>query len=221
MTAEQIGPYRLEQRPEVFPVGTDSLLLGEFARVKRGETVCDLGCGSGVLLLKLAARAEGVRLLGVDLNPAAAALAAENLRTNGLSGQIRQGDLREIRRLFPAGCARRVVSNPPYREPASGGTAPGARGLARSREAGAMEDVCRSAAWLLPNGGTFSLCLPPEQLPQAMGLMKLNGLEPKRLQLVQHRRNKAPFLALLEGKKQGRPGLEVLPVLLLTERETE
>ena len=221
MTAEQLGPYLLEQRSGVFPVGTDSLLLGEFAQVKRGETVCDLGCGSGVLLLKLAARAEGLKLLGVDLNPDAAVLASDNLRRNGLTGEIRQGDLREIRSLFPAGCARRVVSNPPYGDPERGGIAPGKRGLARSRKACTLEEVCRGGAWLLSNGGTFSLCLPPRQLAEGLESLKRSGLEPKRLQLVQHRKDKAPFLALLEGRKQGRPGLEVLPVLLLTEREME
>ena len=60
MDKENLGRYQLRQMPGVFPLGRDSLLLGEFTTVRQGWRVCDLGCGSGVLLLLLAQRAETV-----------------------------------------------------------------------------------------------------------------------------------------------------------------
>lgn len=57
--AEHLGPYLLEVKEGVFPLGGDSLALGAFATVKRGWRVCDLGTGSGCLLLMLAAREGG------------------------------------------------------------------------------------------------------------------------------------------------------------------
>ena len=47
--AEHLGPYLLEVKEGVFPLGGDSLALGAFATVKRGWRVCDLGTGSGCL----------------------------------------------------------------------------------------------------------------------------------------------------------------------------
>ena len=88
---EQLGPYQLEQRPGVFPLGSDTLALGRFATVRKGWRVCDLGTGSGVLLLLLAAREPQLELFGLDQDPAAAALAQDNLRHNGLEGQIWTG----------------------------------------------------------------------------------------------------------------------------------
>ena len=49
-----------------------------------------------------------------------------------------------------------------------------------------------------------------EAAPQA------HGMEPKRLQLVQHGPDKPPSAALVEAVRQGRPGLAVLPTLLNT-----
>ena len=39
---EQLGPYRYDRDPACFPLGRDSLELGEFATVKPGWRVCDL-----------------------------------------------------------------------------------------------------------------------------------------------------------------------------------
>ena len=79
----------------------------------------------------------------------------------------------------------------------------------------ALEEVCRAAARLLKTGGRFCLCLPPRRLAEALALLEGAGISPKRLQLVQHRPGRAPFLVLLEGRRGGRPGLEVLPTRML------
>ena len=66
---EQLGPYTLTWPDGVFPLGADTLALGGFATVRRGWRVCDLGTGSGALLLLLARReAEPMRFPRARLN---------------------------------------------------------------------------------------------------------------------------------------------------------
>ena len=88
MKTEQLGPYTLSWPDGVFPLGGDSLALGEFATVKPRQRVCDLGTGSGALLLLLARRAEGLSLTGVELDPLSARTAQNNLDANGLAGEV-------------------------------------------------------------------------------------------------------------------------------------
>ncbi len=216
MTVEQLGPYRLEQREGVFPLGTDALCLARFVQPRRGDRVCDLGCGPGALLLLLAAQAEPLFLTGVELTPEGADLTRINLAQNGLSGTVIQGDLRDLVNLPPAGQMDLVVSNPPYYAPSQGKTAEGLRGTARSQQTCTLAEVCRAAARLLRNGGRFALCWPAGDLTSLLETLRTSGLEPKRIQLVQHRPDKPPFLALAEGRRQGKPGLQVLPVQILT-----
>ena len=116
---EQLGPYTLCQPEGVFPLGEDALALGGFATVKRGWRVCDLGPGSGCLLLLLAGREEELRLSGVDRDPAAAQAARDNLARNGLSGEIWTGDWGAVP--FAPGSFDLVISNPPYYARGSGG----------------------------------------------------------------------------------------------------
>ena len=69
MTWEQLGPYRLAQQEDLPKVSRDSLLLAEFATLRRGDRVFDLGCGVGVLGLSLARRETGLTLEPVDAGP--------------------------------------------------------------------------------------------------------------------------------------------------------
>ncbi len=46
-----------------------------------------------------------------------------------------------------------------------------------------------------------------------MRVMREQGIEPKRLRLFCRRQNARPSLVLLEGRRGGREGLEILPSL--------
>ena len=105
MGQEQLGPYGLAWPEVVFPLGGDALALGEFATVRPRWRVCDLGTGSGALLLMLARRAEGLSLTGVERDP----LAARTARDNGVSktalvtvGRFLEGDYERSKLYDPA-----------------------------------------------------------------------------------------------------------------------
>ena len=205
MGREQLGPYTLSWPEGVFPLGGDALALGEFATVRPRWRVCDLGTGSGALLLLLARRAEGLSLTGVEQDPLAARTARDNLAANGLPGELVLGDWREIP--LPAGAFDLVVSNPPYFPPGSGrGDDP-----ARMELHGGLEELCAAAGRLLKNGGRFALCHRPERLCDVLCTLRAHGLEPKRLKLVAHSPSHPPALLLVEAVKGGRPGLTVEP----------
>ena len=89
--------------------------------------------------------------------------------------------------------------------------------MARMEEA-ALTDWCAAARRLVKNGGRFALVHRPERLAELFGALQNSGLEPKRLQLIQHKEDTPPSAVLVEAVRQGRPGLEVLPVRLMNRR---
>ena len=168
--------------------------------------MCDLGTGSGVLLLLLAARESRLELFGLDQDPAAAALAQDNLRHNDLEGQIWTGSWSQTP--FPPGSFDLVVSNPPYYAPGSGKDGGPAR-----MEREELDALCRAAARLLRNGGRFALSFPTQRMVDLLEAMRRWDLEPKQLKLLSHTPIKPPYALLAEGVRQGKPGLQVLPCL--------
>lgn len=198
--------------------GTDAILLSHFAMPCTGERVCELGTGCGAIALRLAAGGNPLAVHGVDIAPEAIALAQQG--ADRFPGSPKPtfavGDWCDPRQIAPAGAFRRVVCNPPYFPPDSGATnADPAVSLARHEQPDTLDSVCAAAAWLLQSGGRFFLCHRPERLPAVLAALTAHRLEPKRLQPVQKRADTAPWLFLLEARKDGRPGLSWLPPLVL------
>jgi len=88
-------------------------LLLEAVRVEGAGSVLDLGCGYGIVGIVLARRAPEARVVLVDINPRAVALAAENIALN---------DVPNAEALCGDGCApvagrtfEVVAMNPPIR----------------------------------------------------------------------------------------------------------
>lgn len=202
MKCEQLGKYTYRWDERCFPLGSDSLALGEFCSLKSGQTVLDLGCGAGLLLLLCAERAERLTLIGVERDEHTAALAEENLRENGLDGRILNADLTKI----TAPPADLVLSNPPWY---SAGT--GAEGGAGRMGGCTPEELFRTAASALPHKGRFAVVYRAEGLTELLLAARQAGLEPKRLQFCVHCTGKAPYAVLMEAVKGGRAGLELLP----------
>jgi tRNA1(Val) A37 N6-methylase TrmN6 len=201
------GRYVLAQEAGVFPLSMDTMALGDFVTLKPGDSVWDLGCGSGVLALLLAGQGTAFSYVGVDVSPEACRLARENLGRNGLSGTILEGDLRAPEGWMSPGKASLVVTNPPYFPPEGG--KPGT--LART--GCTLAEICAGAGRLLKNGGRLAMVYPAAQLDALFSAMRGAGITPKVLRLVAHATEKPPKLALVQGVKQGKPGLTLLPNL--------
>lgn len=209
---------------EHFRLSTDCVLLADFVRLSGAAKGIDLGCASGAIALLLLSRSEKLHMTGLELVPAAAELARENMERNGFAGRscIISGDIRRHRELFRSGAFDLIVANPPYFPLGSGKLSPDRdRAAARGEAECSLEDICAAAAFLCRTGGSFALVHKPERLSQVFCAMSTHGIEPKRLRLVCYREGVSPSLALIEGRRGGRPGLTVEPSLILTERSGE
>ena len=201
-----------------FKLGTDTVLLADFARTAGAKRGIDLGCASGAAMLLLLAKEETLHMTGLEIVPEAAELARENLAANGLTerGGIVTGDIRQHRTHFRAGSFDLLVCNPPYFPQGSGALPPDAdRAAARSELLCTLPALCAATAYLLRTGGRVCFVHRPERLSELLVCMTAAGLEPKRLRLVCRDASAAPSLVLAEGRRGGRPGLTIEPSLYL------
>ena len=213
--------------------GTDAFLLADFAAPRPGETVCDLGTGCGIIpflwLRPPFPRTEagaGIprgpkHIYGVEIQEQGVRQFVRGVEANGVEETVVPvwADLthREALRAFVnPGALDMVCCNPPYK-PARTGllSREESHRIARHETFCTLEEVCGTAAWLLKFGGRFCLCLRPERLAEAFAACADAGLVPKRLRFVAQRPGREPWLFLLEGKKGAKPGLRVLPELLV------
>lgn len=213
-----IGDLQLFQAKEGYRFSLDPVLLARFIGHKAESRIFDLGTGNGILPLLLAKITDAQELVGIELQESLAERAQRNVEQNFLQDRVRihVADIRALKHIYPAACADMVVTNPPYRSVASGRTAPNEeRAVARHELFGGLREFVSAAGWLLKNGGTFALVHLAERLPALMASMAAVNIEPKRLRMVHSRQGAAARLILLEGRKGGRPGLDVEPPLMI------
>jgi len=204
------GGLKLIQDPGGFCFGVDAVLLADYADVKAGGAVIDLGTGTGVIPLIISRKSKAGRIVGVELQQESAALALRNVEMNGLAGRIEiiNADITDLNARFEKGAFDAVVSNPPFIAGHSGvRNLSRAKMTARHETTADLEDFIRIASELLRSKGSFYLVHRPSRLVDIVSLARKYKLEPKRIRLVHPSRTAAPNIMLLHCTKDGNPEL--------------
>ena len=82
-----------------------------------------------------------------------------------------------------------------------------------------LSDLFKVSKKLLRNNGVISIVHRPERMIEIIEIMKQNNIEPKRIRLVYPKYNEAANMILIEGRKNGKPGLKILPPLYVHEND--
>ena len=77
-----------------------------------------------------------------------------------------------------------------------------------------LEEIARAASKALKFGGRIALTNRADRLAEVCYTFREAGIEIKRVQFAAGRAEMKPYLLLAEGVKGGRPGTEILPVLV-------
>lgn len=195
--------------------GTDAMLLAQFCAPRPQASICDFGTGCGILPLALHDAGHLGTCVGVELQPEAAALLEASLADNAITHITAVcADLRTWRAPQRFDLA---LCNPPYFTDGLQSPNP-ARAQMRHALTCTLAEVCAAAYAALKPRGRFVLCYKPEALTDALCTLRAARLEPKRLRLVQHTAAKAPWLVLIEARRECAMGLRTEPVLIMENR---
>ncbi len=149
------GALTLVQPRDGYRFSIDSLLLGDFARVRERDRVLDLGAGCGVISVMVAALGRPREVVAIEIQPELAAIAERNATLNGIASmRVINADLcaRRIGGLAPASFDL-VVANPPYRALRSGRESPNAgRRIARGESSATLAQFAGAAKRYAANG---------------------------------------------------------------------
>ena len=204
--------FTIHQSRCAMKVGTDGTLLGAWAH--GGQTVLDVGTGTGLIALMMAQRFPEAEVTGIDIDESACSQAEENVAASPFRASILHKNVLEMEGVFDA-----IVSNPPFFSH-SLESPDKQRSIARHTSSLSFGDLMQSVMRLLADDGEFSLILPVESKSEVESESALFGLfkvrecavrttprkHPKRL-LQAYRKHPVPCPEVSEGIIEVEPGV--------------
>lgn len=198
----------------------DAVLLSGFANVPAGGSMVDMGTGTGIIPILMAAKTEAAHLTGLEIQEESADMAERSVLLNKLQERVDivNGDIKNVENIFPRGQMDAVTCNPPYMTAGKGLANPDApKAIARHEILCTLDDVVSAARYLLKPQGAFYMVHRPLRLVEIFSDMRKYGIEPKRMRLVYPYADKEPNMVLIEGRKGGKPELRVEKPLVIYE----
>lgn len=199
------------QDSEMFNFSLDSVLLPNFVTINDNtKKILDIGTGNAPIPLILSKRTKA-KIIGVEIQKEVYALALETININNLEEQINiiNEDINEYYKKTESDTFDVITCNPPFFKNVKLNDSK-YKIYARHEESLTLNQVFKVAKKLLKNNGIIAIVNRPERLIDIIIEMKNNNIEPKKIQLVYPYKDKEANILLIEGRKNGKPGLKFL-----------
>lgn len=208
--------YKILQNPKSFCYGIDAVLLADFIckneQKSKKEKIVDLGTGNAIIPLLLVSRLEKAEIEGLEIQKEAFSMAEKSIFMNELENRIKiiNGDIKKVSENFTRNIYDAVCSNPPYMIDNHGKQNPDdSKKIARHEILCTLEDVIKSASYLLGSRGRFYMIHRPFRLSETFVLLSKYNLEPKIIRFVVPYQGKEPTMFLIKAVKAANPRLTV------------
>jgi len=207
------------QDSEMFNFSLDSVLLPNFVTINKNiKNIIDIGCGNLPISLILTTKTNA-NITAVEIQKDVYKIALKNLELNNKQNQIKiiNDDINNLYNKFPTEYFDVVVCNPPFFKISNNShfNKNDYKTIARHELFLNLDDLFFISKKLLKNNGVVSIVHRPERLLDIIEKMRKNNIMPKKIQFVYPKQNKDANILLIEGTKNGKVGIKILPPLII------
>jgi len=206
---------KIVQDNEMFNFSLDSVLLPNFVTInKKIDRILDIGCGNAPIPLILSTKTNA-HITGVEIQKEVYNLASESISINKKEDRITiiNKDINDYYKEVETDSFDVITCNPPFFKyiETSNINKNDYKTIARHEIKLNLRELFTIAKKLLKNNGVIAIVHRPERFVEVIQEMKKNNIEPKKVQFVYPKKNMEANIMLIEGSKNGNPGLKILP----------
>lgn len=218
-----IDDLKIVQNTDWFKFSLDSILLVDFLNIdNKNAKILDLCCGNAPIPLLLTIKVNSV-ITGVELQKEIFDLAKKSISINNLDDRIEllNIDAKDIVSKYESDTFDIITCNPPYFKVDENSlfNKNDIKTTARHETNIKLEDIFKISKKILKNNGKIALVHRTERFMDIVDEMRKNNIEPKRVRFVYPKTSKNSNLVLVEGSKNGKPGLKILPPLFVHDED--
>lgn len=206
---------KIYQDTDMFNFSLDSVLLPNFVSIRKNcKSILDIGTGNAVIPIILSTKTDA-HIDGVELQEKSYNLGKKSVEYNNLTEQITlyNEDIHVYKEKVESDTYDVITCNPPFFKVhyLSKLNDSEYKILARHEVALKLDDIFLISRKLLKNNGAVAIVHRPERLIDIIESMRKYNIEPKKIQFVYPRQKEESNIVLVEGSKNGKPGLKILP----------
>lgn len=210
---------KIVQDKDYFNFSLDSVLLPNFVDItKKTKMILDMCTGNAPIPLILSTKTDA-KIYAVELQREVYNLAKETIKINKLDNQIVliNNNIKNLKKIFNTETFDIITCNPPYFKKKEDSIINEniVKSIARHEIEMELEDVMLISKSLLKNEGSLVLVHRTDRLIEIIELMRKHNIEPKRMRLIYPKINTESNLVLIDGRKNGKKGLKILPPLYI------
>lgn len=209
---------KIIQNKDYFNFSLDSVLLPNFVLLSPNtKNILDLCTGNAPIPLILSTKTKA-NIIGVEIQKEIYDLAKKSIELNNINSiSLINDDVKNITKKFETDSFDIITCNPPYFKCNENSILNDndIKSIARHELKVNIEDIIRISKKLLKNGGSLNIVHRTDRLIEIIDLMKKNNLEPKRIQFIYPKKNSDSNIVLIDGRKNGKPGLKILKPLIV------
>lgn len=208
---------KIVQDSDGFKFSLDSVLLANFVTLNKStKKIMDIGSGNGIIPILLSLKTKA-HIDGVEIQREGYLNSLESIKLNKMDNiSIFNDDIKEFYKTLESDTYDVVVSNPPYFM-GNNHNINEMKKIARHSLSLDYKDVIVISKKILKNNGFLSIVHRPENLMDILMFMRSNNIEPKKIRFVYPYKGKNANILLVEGAKNGKPGLKVIDPLYVYE----
>lgn len=205
----QISNLKIVQDNALYKFSSDSVLLSNFAKIKKSENVVELCSGCGVISVLVFAKYAPKKILGFETDKRLFDLSQKTLLFNEIKDiEFVNEDLKNASKIVGLGKIDVVICNPPYYLLPKDTTKISEKYLTTKYESSAtLSEILKVSSQLLKFGGKLFFVFTTSRLQDLLFIAKKNDLVCKDLKFV-FKKDKAD-LVLAKFVKKGLSGCEV------------
>ena len=208
---------KIVQDSEGFKFSLDSVLLANFVTLNKStKKIMDIGSGNGIISILLSLKTDA-HIDGVEIQREGYLNSLESIKLNKMDNiSVFNDDIKDFYKTLESDTYDVVVSNPPYFM-GNIHNINEMKKIARHSLSLDYKDVIVISKKILKNNGLLSIVHRPENLMDILMFMRSNNIEPKKIRFVYPYKGKNANILLVEGMKNGKPGLKIMDPLYVYE----